>query len=768
MVFKPTKVYTDKSKKQRIYSEMWTGRWWEFLQKRIKKGGTVCPVIIATDKTQLTQFIGGKAAYPVYLTIGNIPRGIRRKPSASACVLIAYLSVEKVRELPGTTEIEQRSKVQRVFHEAMRTVLHPLIAAGHQGVEMVSCDGTVRRVFPLLTCYVADYPEQCLVACCKYGTCPKCTVSAKDLQDRKEYPLRTQKATECVMQDARQRVKDEPDQRKRNREYYNFCMDQDVAGGVWKPFWVDFPHCDIHEAMTPDVLHQLYQGVLKHLIQWCMKACGQRLDRRIQVLPPTHGVRQFKHGFSNLSQISGTERKNMAKILLGCVVGYMSHEGIKAVTALLDFIYLAQYEAHTAETFQYMEDALRRFYDNRNFFITIGARTHFNIPKFHSLTHYIRSIKMFGATDNYNTEMFERLHIDFAKMGWRASNKRDEFPQMIRWLGRQEKVTSYEVYQAHYGKAGGTERATSPSPSSLDSESDEQTDSGSQLSEPLAKDRTTFIPVLNSSACILPTQPHSSQISISKHPAYPNTKLPVVEKLHGTQNFIHCLKIFINRYLPRNQQLSERRLGEFRLPFTKVDVYNLFRFHPSPINDSETGIDVVRAMRKSSQYPHGRFDTVIAIIGDEAESTGLQGNIARFHWIIISLTGHSMLGTRVGRIRVIFRLPRVMDTTSGPRDLPKNWENGPLAFVEWFSPTPAAASAGQGLMYKISQRQGVQGRLPGAIIPLGNIRQSCMLMPAFTYGGEPEAHHRSEQILDQVDTFFVNNWRDKYSYQTIY
>ena len=40
--------------------------------------------------------------------------------------------------------------------------------------------------------------------------------------------------------------------------------------------------------------------------------------------------------------------------------------------------------------------------------------------------------------------MFERLHIDFAKNGWQASNQRDEFPQMITWLSRQEMVAGFE------------------------------------------------------------------------------------------------------------------------------------------------------------------------------------------------------------------------------------------------------------------------------------------------------------------------------------
>lgn len=56
---------------------------------------TVVPVILSSDKTQLTQF-SNKQAYPVYLTIGNIPRGTRRKPSKRASILLECLSTDKI------------------------------------------------------------------------------------------------------------------------------------------------------------------------------------------------------------------------------------------------------------------------------------------------------------------------------------------------------------------------------------------------------------------------------------------------------------------------------------------------------------------------------------------------------------------------------------------------------------------------------------------------------------------------------------------------
>jgi hypothetical protein len=536
----------------------------------------VAPIIIATDKTQLTQFSGNKAAYPVYLTIGNIPKATRRKPSKHACVLIAYLSVEKINR-SRMNDQEHRSRVQRVFHESMRIVLEPLIHAGTNGIEMTSSDGAVRCVYPILTCYVADYPEQCLVACTKYGTCVKCQASAKDLQNPTPADNRTQQWTEEIISKGMEEANGNA------KKFHTYCMSNDVAGSVYKPFWVGFPFVDIHRAITPDVLHQLYQGVFKHIVSWCQRILTpQELDRRIRALPPAYGLRQFKNGIFALSQISGPERKNMAKILLGCLVGSMPSGGIAAVTALLDFIYIAQYPAHDTITLDYLKDALDRFHKNRTYFITTFIREDFNIPKFHSLLHYIEAIEFFGTTDNYNTEMFERLHIDFAKHGWRASNQRDEFPQMIRWLSRHEKIAGFEAHL--------------PQPQLVNNPDDSH-------------------------------KKKKLQISIAKNPSFPGRPLSLIEEKYLAPDFTYYLKVFLNSLLDKPMQ--NRFLNNSSLPFTKVDVYNMFRFHPDGIQDNDEENDLVRALPKSAQNPHGRFDTVIAILSNkDSESTGVAGELS--------------------------------------------------------------------------------------------------------------------------------------------
>jgi hypothetical protein len=488
-----------------------------------------------------------------------------------ACVLIAYLSVDKINR-SKMTEQDHRSRIQRVFHESMRIVLDPLKTAGSQGVELTSSDGSVRDVFPLLSCYVADYPEQCLVACTKYCTCPKCKARADELEAEQQAEARTQQWTQDIIEEGKAKSGGKPG------EFHSYCMSFDVSGSIYQPFWEGFPLCDIHQAITPDVLHQLYQGVFKHIISWCQRVLGpKKLDQRIRCLPLAHGVRHFKNGLSALSQISGSERKNMAKILLGCLVGSMPKIALQAVTALLDFIYIAQYPTHDSVTLGYLDDALERFHKHRHYFLDVGVRNDFNIPKFHSLLHYADAIRAFGTTDNYNTEMFERLHIDFAKNGWRASNQRDEFPQMIRWLSRQEKITKIE---SHHRQASSSHSET-------------------------------------------PISATSCRISVPKFPNHPNRSITFVSDKYHAPDFEHYLKLYLTKF--QDNPISARQVDYHSLSFTKVDVFNMFRFHPETLQDEGEEDDIVRATPASTKLPNGRFDTVVALVSDTAESTGLTG-----------------------------------------------------------------------------------------------------------------------------------------------
>ncbi len=376
------------------------------------------------------------------MTIGNLPKDIRRKPGRRGQILLAYLPSSRLDHI--TSKAARRRVQANLFHTCMSTILKPLRKYGVEGISMASGDGVVRRCHPIFAMYIGDYPEQLLVTCCKTGTCPKCNVPRVELGQSTEpdRPLRDpDKAREAL------RKADES-----ATAFSRACRDLGIRP-IREPFWRHLPYVDIYRSITPDVLHQLYQGVIKHLLGWLKDAYGaEELDARCRRLPPNHQIRLFLKGITTRQKVTGKEHGDMCQFLLALIIGLPLREGmsptrlVRAVRALLDFLYLARYPAHTDDTLASLRSSLAQFHANKQIFIDLGIRLHFKLPKLHSLDHYPLSIELFGTTDNYDTQYTERLHIDFAKEAYRATNHRDEFMQMTLWLERREKVLDHEAY----------------------------------------------------------------------------------------------------------------------------------------------------------------------------------------------------------------------------------------------------------------------------------------------------------------------------------
>ncbi len=52
------------------------------------------------------------------------------------------------------------------------------------------------------------------------------------------------------------------------------CEDAGIKP-IQNPFWIKLPFVNIFHSIAPDILHELYQGVIKHVIGWLKLACGE-------------------------------------------------------------------------------------------------------------------------------------------------------------------------------------------------------------------------------------------------------------------------------------------------------------------------------------------------------------------------------------------------------------------------------------------------------------------------------------------------------------
>ncbi|KAJ7820184.1 hypothetical protein B0H14DRAFT_3089273 [Mycena olivaceomarginata] len=290
-----------------LYHEMRTADWWWEVQLLLPVGSTLVPIIIGSDKTQLTRFSDDQQAWPVYLTIGNIDKATRRRPSSCGTVLLGYIPVAKLEIFSK----KRRSGVgHQLFHDCM-------CKAGRDGVEMDCADGFMRTMYLILSAYIADYPEQCLVCCCGENSCPSCTCPPKQRGD-------TLPAHD------------------RRRVSYRIC------GTNLRAVNPELPHCDIFRCMTPDLLHELHNGVFgDHLVKWTTSAMAggaAEVDQRFRTMSPHPSLRHFKKGISLTTQWIGTERKNMEKVFLGVLANATEPRVQLAARGVLDFIHYAHFE----------------------------------------------------------------------------------------------------------------------------------------------------------------------------------------------------------------------------------------------------------------------------------------------------------------------------------------------------------------------------------------------------------------------------------------
>ncbi|KAL1674742.1 hypothetical protein EV122DRAFT_293228 [Schizophyllum commune] len=642
----------------------------------VNHGATLSPVILASDRTQLSTFSGDKQAWPVYLTIGNIAKHIRRQPSSRATVLIGYLPCAKL-----TCFDEKRRSLEgyRLFHKCMTYLLEPLRDAGLNGVDM----STTLTVL-----------EQ--------------KAAGQNPVEFKELNLR-----------------------------------------AIKPFWEHLPHTDIFSCMTPDLLHQVHKGVFKeHVAKWSTLAIGlprsdldehaqrREMDARYLAMPLHHDLRHFDKGISGTTQWTGKEQKHMEKAYLGALEGCVDVEVIRAVRGVLDFIYYGHFEQHTDESLAEIEAACATFHDHKQIFVDLGIRKHFNISKVHAMLHYADAIRSRGTADGFNTEGTERLHIDLAKLGYRASSRKQYLAQMTRWLARQEAVWRFGTFlqwaMPGYNAAGDSGGDGDDDDDTDGRDEDEGGDEGERQEgdsqEKVGSDDADDEEEDEEED----DQYNEENYRVAKHPPFPRLSLASIFRDYHVDELRYHLLRFLDQQgiVPLRTDLDER--SSITFPVYKQVKLKL----PSlPEAASESDEDKIVAIPAKPRRIT-RIGTVKPAVAAQWGTALVRDREAR--------PGAGPLdGLTPARVRLIFKLPPAVGTYPHP-----------LAFVDYYTPLSDNAAYNKDLgmfCVKRATRQGVQH---SAVIPVTRLVRSCHLIPCF--GRSTDSSWTATCVLDLAPRFYVN------------
>ena len=444
-------------------------------------------------------------------------------------------------------------------------------------------------------------------------------------------------------------------------------------------------------------------------------------------------LRHFKKGVSLTTQWTGNEFKNMEKVFLGVLAGATDPQVILAVRGILDFIYYAHFETHTDESLAKLDAAWSTFHENKEVFEKLDIRKHFNISKLHNIKHYIDSIRSHGTADGYNTEGTERLHIDLAKMGYLAGNRKEYIKQMTVWLRRQKAVHCFATYLQWAVPGYVADAVSDPKLTPTVKGDDEAEDSNNEQEEP--QDLATR----TSDDSSIHTQLGAISHLVAKRPALTGVSLTSLVNDFGAVDFLQHL----NKFMRSSPLITAS--GSLPLVATTGATYSLYKCAVLTLPaiqevGGKTIRDIVHAVKAVPQ---------------KVTTQGIKkGSAAHFSTVLIRTQSTNTIhensiksldplaGVGVGQVRVIFKLPEQFGICRTP-----------LAYVHWMKPLREPIPSIH--MHEVSFSSH-NHRQRASIIPLNDVLQTCHLIPVFGRASASSLGWRAETVLDEAPSFYLN------------
>lgn len=119
---------------------------------------------------------------------------------------------------------------------------------------------------------------------------------------------------------------------------------------------------------------------------------------------------------------------------------------VQTFRAFLEFCYIARHNVQDTSSLEELDDALSRFHKYRVVFQDTGVRKNgFSLPRQHSLVHYLRNIRAFGAPNGLCSSITESKHIKAVKEPWRRSSRNQPLGEMLLINQRLDKLAACRV-----------------------------------------------------------------------------------------------------------------------------------------------------------------------------------------------------------------------------------------------------------------------------------------------------------------------------------
>ena len=588
-------------------------------------------VIGASDKTPLTIGSGNKEMHPVLLSLANIDAGVRMKATSHAFALAAYLPIPKFFNVSPQVHAILTA---RVYHICLDILTANLKHADVHGVPMSDPWGQVRLCHTPLVSWIADLPEQRLLACILSNQSAFTTATSNDFGDYHSLPPCNRDYTLNLI--AQACLTTDP------ASISTFAKTCQTFGlnGVHQPFWATWGNANPPDFLTPDALHAFHKFFFDHALKWVVNIMGgEELDRRMAALQPRLGVRHWKNGISTLKQCTGREHRDLQKILVAVIANAVPDNVLCAVRALVEFIFHAQGLLLYDEHFHAMDEALREFHTFKTAIINAGGRQgkngpmmHFRIPKLEGLLRVVSSARRMGAPYQYTSDITERCHITLVKTPYRRSSRRNYHEQCCRFLDRMEKLRLFGLYVSlksnnasllnemfneasevadHYPEATWLSQALPPGAISITGAASKPS-LFSKLRSHLSDDQTT--------AFLVNATPHYTHISVNKAAQVFN----LLDFRAALGDFFHLRQSFSVRNGKRKSS------SECQLPFSNIRVWNNFRIQQHSTQDPQILLpsQTIQALPPSDKMPFGRCNTVLVNdvdgSGEKTTSSGVQ------------------------------------------------------------------------------------------------------------------------------------------------